>query len=104
VKGEALMNTPMETIIVEQRIRNFILENFLFGHANGLKDSDSFLEFGIIDSTGILELVAFVGETYGIVVEDEDMIPDNLDSIDRVAAYVRRKQYARRIITPGGVQ
>ena len=72
-------------------IRNFIIENFLFGNANGLKDDTSFLEEGIIDSTGVLELVSFLEETYKIQVEDEELIPENLDSIDNVATYLERK-------------
>ena len=76
----------------EQQIRNFIVENFLFGESDrGLKETDSFLETGIIDSTGILELVSFLEETYGFQVEDEDLIPENLDSISNVTAYVQRK-------------
>jgi len=74
-----------------QRIRSFIEENFLFGHVSFLKDSDSFLEGGILDSTGILQLIAFLGEEYGITVEDEEVTPDNLDSIDKIAAFLRRK-------------
>ena len=81
----------MDTETIEQQIRDFIQENFLFGQANRLQDSDSFLDKGIVDSTGILELIAFVGQKYGIAVADEEMVPDNLDSIDKVSAYVRRK-------------
>ena len=78
---------------IEQLIRGFIVENFLFGESdNGLKDTDSFLESGIIDSTGILELVAFLEENYDIHVEDEELIPENLGSIVDVTAYVQRKQ------------
>ena len=76
---------------VKSNIRNFIIENFLFGNANGLKDDTSFLEEGIIDSTGVLELVTFLEETYEIQVDDEELIPENLDSIDNVAAYLERK-------------
>ena len=77
-----------------RQIRSFIEETFLFGQSDHLADSDSFLDRGIIDSTGILELIAFLQDTYGIRVEDEEAIPDNLDSIDRVAAYLARKQDA----------
>ena len=73
------------------QIRDFIIENFLFGNANGLQDDTSFLEEGIIDSTGVLELVTFLEETYEIQVEDEELIPENLDSIDNVTAYLARK-------------
>lgn len=77
--------------VTKQQIKAFIDENFLFGHSMEIGDADSFLENGIIDSTGILELIAFLGREYGITVHDEEMIPENLDSIDRVSAYVLRK-------------
>ena len=78
---------------IEQQIRTFIIENFLFGESvNDLKETDSFLESGIIDSTGILELVSFIEETYAFQVEDEELIPENLDSIANVTTYVQRKQ------------
>jgi acyl carrier protein len=80
----------METAIPLQ-VRNFIVENFLMGQDNGLKDSDSFLEGGIIDSTGVLQLVSFVEETFNISVGDDEVTPENMDSIDHVSAYVRRK-------------
>lgn len=81
----------METI---NTIRNFIIENFLFEEDKNLKEETSFLENGILDSTGILELIAFLEETYEIEVEDDELIPQNLDSITNVAQYVRRKQEA----------
>lgn len=73
------------------KLRHFIRENFLFGRADDLSDRDSFLEKGIIDSTGILELIAFVEQQYGVRVEDEELVPQNLDSIDSLAAYIERK-------------
>jgi acyl carrier protein len=85
----------MEQQTVEQDIRQFVIANFLFGEDNGsLKPDESFLETGIIDSTGVLELVAFLESTYGFRVRDNELTPDNLDSLDRVAAFVRRKQQA----------
>ena len=65
---------------IKKMIRAFIVENFLFGNDDGLQDSTSFMEEGIIDSTGILELIDFVEENFDISVEDEEMIPENLDS------------------------
>ena len=76
---------------IKHKIREFIIENFLFGTDEGFKDETSFLEDGIIDSTGILELVAFLEEEFSISVDDEDMIPENLDSINNVTAYLQRK-------------
>lgn len=75
----------------KEKVREFIVENFLFGSANGLKDDTSFLDEGIIDSTGVLELVTFLEETYEIQVEDEDLIPENLDSIDNIAKFLEQK-------------
>ena len=77
---------------LKTQIRDFIIENFLFGNANGLKDDTSFLEEGIIDSTGVLELVTFLEENFAIQVEDEELIPENLDSIDNVSGYLERKR------------
>lgn len=76
----------------KEKIRQFVISNFLFGQDNGLTANASFLEQGIIDSTGVLELVAFVESQFGIKVEDAELIPDNFDSIDAVAAYLGRKR------------
>jgi acyl carrier protein len=73
-------------------VRRFIAENFLFREdVDSLPEDASFLEAGIIDSTGVLELVCFLETTYGIQVDDDEMLPENLDSIRAVSAYVRRK-------------
>ncbi len=80
--------------MLAQTIRDFVVENFLLGESNNdLKDTDSFLDNGIVDSTGILELVAFLEEAYDIQVEDEELIPENLDSITNVTAYLHRKMH-----------
>jgi len=76
---------------IQNQIRNYIVENFLFGN-NSLEDDDSFLEQGVVDSTGILELVLFVEEIFAITVDDEEVLPDNFDSIISLAGYVTRKQ------------
>ena len=76
---------------VKEKIREFVVENFLFGKDDGLKDDTSFLDEGIIDSTGILELVSFLEEEFDIAVEDEELIPENLDSIANVTAYLEKK-------------
>jgi len=77
---------------IEQLIRNFIIESFLFGESDSLSDSDSLLERGIIDSTGVLELVAFIEETYGFRLADEELIPENLDSITNIVDFISLKQ------------
>ena len=75
----------------KDEIRAFVVENFLFGSDENLEDNTSFLDEGIIDSTGILELVSFLEEEFAIIVEDEELIPENLDSINNVSAYLERK-------------
>jgi acyl carrier protein len=77
---------------IQETIRNFIIENFLFGDPGDFSDADSLLEKGIIDSTGVLELVAFLEKTYGIKVADEELVPENLDSVSNVVQYLSRKQ------------
>lgn len=77
--------------VVAQQIREFIVENFLYGQERPFKNDDSFLSEGMVDSTGVLQLVAFLEETFGITVEDEDLTPDNLDSVNSVTAYLSRK-------------
>lgn len=72
-------------------IRTFIVENFLFGNDENLSNETSFLDEGIIDSTGVLELVNFIEEKFAIKVDDDDMVPENLDSINNVVNYVENK-------------
>lgn len=77
---------------LKSEIRNFILDNFLYGQDDGnLGDDVSFLSTGIIDSTGMLEVVSFVEESYGISVEDDELVPENLDSINNLSIYVQKK-------------
>ena len=75
----------------QAKIRTFIVENFLFGEDGGLKNDSSFLDSGIIDSTGILELVDFLESEFSIDVEDEELIPENLDSLNNLDSYLSRK-------------
>ena len=78
---------------IEESIRKFILENFLFtDDDSALQNDASFLEEGIVDSTGVLEMVMFVEETFDMTVEDEDIVPENFDSVEKLGAYVRRKK------------
>jgi len=72
-------------------IRTYIIDNFLFGDDDGLKDDTSFLEEGIVDSTGIIELVAHVEKSFGIEVDDEEIVPENFDSIANIAEYLKHK-------------
>jgi acyl carrier protein len=78
-----------------QELRQFIIDNFLFGDQSGrfaFSNSDSLQELGIVDSTGVLELVCHLQERYAIAVADEDLVPDNLDSVDRIAHFLERKR------------
>jgi acyl carrier protein len=73
-------------------VRDFIKQNFLFGADDDrLTETASFLETGIIDSTGILELVTFVETTYNISIQDDEMLPENLDSLGAIGQFVGRK-------------
>jgi len=72
-------------------INQLIVDNFLFGDENDLKNNASLLENGIIDSTGVLELISFLEETYKITIEDDEMIPDNLDSMNNINNFLKKK-------------
>ena len=76
---------------INQEVRQFVIDNFLFGNGDGLKNDDSFLETGIVDSTGVLELIAFLEGRFGIVLQERDLTPDNLDSVDRLAKLVESR-------------
>jgi acyl carrier protein len=79
---------------LEMELREFIIDNFLFGHEDGLlpHNDTSFIEVGILDSTGALELVQHVESRYGIRIQDEEFAPEYLDSINRLAQFIRRKR------------
>ncbi len=77
---------------VKAKLRSFVSSNFLLGKsASELGDDDSFLESGIVDSTGILEFVGFLQETWGIEVADEELLPENFDTVRNLTAFVLRK-------------
>jgi len=77
----------------EEKIRAFILENYLFtDDQSELKNDDSFLDQGILDSTGILEIIFFLEDEFKIKIKDEEMIPDNLDSVDKIVGFIQRKE------------
>lgn len=82
-----------EWMNTELQIRQFLREFFILGDdLGGLDDDGSFLENGVVDSTGVLELVLFAEETFGIEVDDEEVVPANFDSISRLAAYIEAKR------------
>jgi acyl carrier protein len=77
---------------IKAKVRAYIVDNFIMGgNADHLKDADSFMETHVVDSTGFLELVTFIEENWGFAVADDEMVPENLDSLDNIDAYVRRK-------------
>ena len=77
---------------MHDKIRQFIFENFLFDADNSALDNDdSFLEKGVIDSTGVLELVSWIQETFSFAVDDMELIPENLDSVNRLAEFIQKK-------------
>ena len=80
------------TTDIKNQVRTYIADNFVMGsNAAKFGDADSFLDLHIIDSTGFLELITFLEEKFGIQVEDDEMIPENLDSLDSIEAYVGKK-------------
>jgi acyl carrier protein len=76
----------------DDRIRQFITSNFYVADASALTAETSLLDSGIVDSTGVLEIIAFLEGEMGIQVADEDMLPENLDSIGKIAQFVARKK------------
>jgi acyl carrier protein len=84
-KGTEPMNGTKQTI------KTFIVNNFTFGDETMVTDTDSFLETGIIDSTGILELVDFLEKEFNITIDDDELIPENLESIEKIEIFLQRK-------------
>ena len=76
---------------IESQIKEFILKNLYFAEGNRLSDDDSFLETGVVDSTGVMELVAFVQAEFGVTVKSQEIVVENFDSIRKVARFIRRK-------------
>jgi acyl carrier protein len=85
----------VEIQTVEAQIRNYVNQNLLYSD-NGFEysDDDSFLEEGIVDSVAVVELVMFVEEIFGITPEDHEIVPENFDSVNKLARYIRSKQAA----------
>lgn len=77
-------------------IKNFIVENFLYGEDNGFTNDASLLDFGIVDSTGILQIITYVEKEFGIRVGDDEVLPENFDSIIKICTYIGKKQSALR--------
>ena len=77
---------------IGEKIKGYIVESFLFGAETDLSESTSFLDEGIIDSTGVLELVEFLETSFELTVEDEELLPENLDSISRIETFIKSKK------------
>ncbi len=77
---------------IKEQIRTFVTSNFYVANPTALDDSASLLDQGIIDSTGVLEVIFFIEETFSIKVEDSEMLPENLDSIERIVNFVSQKK------------
>jgi acyl carrier protein len=80
---------------IPEAVRSYIVASFLFGNDGGLKDDDSLLDAGALDSTGVVELVSFLEERFDIVIQDQDLVPENLDSISAIARFVARLQQSQ---------
>ena len=76
---------------IKEKVKTFIRESFLFDSTAQIEDGDSLLEKGIIDSTGVLELILYLEEEFGIKIEDEEIIPENLDSVANIETLLRGK-------------
>jgi len=79
---------------MHHKIRKHLIDFFLFGQDNGLTNDESLLEKGIIDSTGVLELVAYLEKTFEIKIENDELLPENLDSIDAMVGFIQLKTSA----------
>jgi len=77
---------------IKDQIRQFIVTNFYVAEPSAVGDETSLLDQGIIDSTGVLEVISFLESTFAITVADDEMLPDNLDTIGRIAAFVAKKK------------
>ena len=87
-----MMSTTGTLGLYRKQIRDFLASNFYIADMKALEDDTSLLDQGIIDSTGVLEVIGFLEETFGIMVEDDELLPENLDSIKGIAHYVIRKK------------
>jgi acyl carrier protein len=76
---------------IKSQIRAFANKNFYVPEGTQIADDRSLLDQGVIDSTGVFELIGFIEETFGITVQDDETLPENLDSLDRISAFVARK-------------
>ncbi|MHB1844798.1 MAG: acyl carrier protein [Deltaproteobacteria bacterium] len=94
---------PASPVSVRARIRAFILENFYVPEPDRLADDESLVRRGVVDSTGFLEVIGFLEAELGLAIEDQELVPDNFETIARIAAFVERKLAScSRSSAPGG--
>jgi acyl carrier protein len=86
-----MSSAPPADQVIRERVRQFIAKNFFVTDIAALDDDSSLLEKGIIDSTGMLEVIGFLESSFEVRVEDDEMLPENLDSVGRIVAFVARK-------------
>ena len=91
MSNEAMGIRGVEGLDVLETIKTYVVENFLFGDDRRIGPATDFLENGILDSTGVLELVGFLEEKYGIRVEDEELVPGNMNSLEKITLYILKK-------------
>jgi len=84
-------------VTTEQRIRQFIVENFYVSDPSELADDTSLITSGYVDSTGMLEVISFLESEFGIRIRDQEMIPENLETIARISAFIGRKKMAAAV-------
>ena len=90
--GKLTREHPIETAEIKDAIRQYIVDVLLLGEDKNFTDAASLLDTGVLDSTGAMELVAFLEETFGVSISDSEIIADNLDSVDRIGALIERKR------------
>lgn len=92
-RGEGLGDASSPSVEIRAKVREFLVENFMFrGDIAAIPDDGSLLKAGILDSVGILLLVTFIEETYETKVDDDEVDPDNLESVDNITAFILRKK------------
>jgi acyl carrier protein len=84
----------MTTEEIRQQVKDFLINNFIFDPSAQIGTEDSLMENGVVDSTGILEVIMWVEQTFGIHVEDSEVLPENFDSIGNIARYAQAKMGA----------
>jgi acyl carrier protein len=96
-------NPPVDNKSIQQQVRTFICTNFYIAEASQLLDDASLLDEWVIDSTGVIEIIHFLETSFGISIEDPEIVPHNLDSIGRIAAFVARKRGAAELSAPSAL-